>query len=89
MKSIKEILYKIRKVIVVFVMLILIITRFKPVLAYRPLKGDGRKLQVGVVIDKSGTKVPLARGPVPPSNHSSCTYIGGGKYSGDHCEIHR
>ena len=87
----KGIVYQTCKVMVVIILLILTL---KPLRAYRPLEGENKPGPVVVVknsSDSNGGKVPLQRGPVPPSMPSTCTYIGypvEPGHEGSHFEIH-
>lgn len=87
----KEIVYQTCKT-TVFILLILTGITFKPLRAHRPLKGQIKPgPEVGVMESSDIRKVPLQRGPVPPSMPSTCTYIGypvEPGHDGRHCQIH-
>ncbi|EXB81307.1 hypothetical protein L484_005745 [Morus notabilis] len=78
----KEIFNKSCQTIILILLIFSILS--KPLIGYRPLEGELKPAS------DHHEKVPLQRGPVPPSQPSSCTYIGYPVVPGHdrHCEIH-
>ncbi|KAK9206573.1 hypothetical protein WN943_016852 [Citrus x changshan-huyou] len=65
----------------VMLFILSILTTTKPIVAFRPLKGEktiGGDSSVALTVNQ------LKRGPVPPAGPSPCTHIGGGS-PGGHC----
>lgn len=70
------------RALTVMLFILLILPTTKPILAFRPLKGE--KTMGGDSLVALTADHPLERGPVPPVGPSPCTHIVG-RSPGGHC----